>query len=85
MRHEANLVLWVLLFKIFLLYKTTERKIKYVKTQITLYHSTNKCLSNYYIKAINQVNTSYVKGPLFTDLETSPSCVCSGVEVSRQT
>lgn len=72
--------------RFFFYIKLLKGKFKYVKTQITFHHSINKCLSNYYIKDINQVNTSYVKGPLlFTDLETSPSCVCSGVEVSRQT
>lgn len=92
MRHEANLgnstnfVLWYYYLRFFFYIKLLKGKFKYVKTQTTLYHSINKCLSSYYIKAINQVNTSYVKGPLlFTDLETSPSCICSGVEVSIQT
>lgn len=92
MRHEANLgnstnlVLWYYYLRFFFYRKLLKGKFKYAKTQTTLYHSISKCLSSYCIKAINQVNTSYVKRPLlFTDLETSPSFICSALEVSIQT
>lgn len=90
MRHEANLgnstnfVLWYYYLRFFFYIKLLKGKFKYAKTQTTLYHSINKCLSSYYIKARNQVNISYMKRP-FTDLETSSSCICSEVEISIQT